>query len=359
MIDTDVDTPDAALEKPPTSSRTGKPATTNPALANDVPLPEPESPCKPANTFRFGQTILVLVLISCAGALAWLALLRANPENDARPTASSEALDNITQVATNEATATTTPDSVTPEAVATQAEGTTASRGDNSNVTTVNVAEVAITDLQGTRRVEAKVTSSSTSEGSITGQNTSANITEDNSPQLGWGTVGFAAPENMMLGKLEEVTLKISRSMPIAALKDVLQSQFNDSTDIVIMQSDVRLSNRMQAILTGASFSITQITPDIQAVSPEHATTWSWQIEANKTGEQKIFLTLVALIDVEGKDTAHAVETFRKEVRVNVTAGYQLRAFAGDNWQWLWAVIVAPAGLAFWRYVKSPNRNPG
>ena len=343
MIDTDVDTPDAALEKPPTSTRTRKITATNPVLSNADPLPEPANFRKVKNTFRFGQTILVLMLVIGAGALAWLVMQRANPENEAGSAASTEA-----------------PGAVITDVKAVPAETTTTSLGDDNNsATAVNLAEVAITDLQSSQPAEAQATNPTTSEGSNTGENESANTVANNSPQLGWGTVGFAAPEKMTLGKLEEVSLKISRSMPIAALKDVLQSQFNDSTDIVIMQSDVRLSNRMQAILTGASFSITQITPDIQAVSPEHATTWSWQIEANKTGEQKIFLTLVALIDVEGKDTAHAVETFRKEVRVNVTAGYQLRAFAGDNWQWLWAVIVAPAGLAFWRYVKSPNRNSG
>jgi hypothetical protein len=109
----------------------------------------------------------------------------------------------------------------------------------------------------------------------------------------------------------------------------------------------IKVSDRMEAHLTGPMFQITAITPEIQAVSKYQQTEWRWQIHPKKEGKHELYLTLTALLDIDGHSTPRAIRTFESVIEVNVTAKQKLGSFFKKNWQWLLGSPIV-LGLMTW-----------
>lgn len=62
------------------------------------------------------------------------------------------------------------------------------------------------------------------------------------------------------------------------------------------MEKKIKVSNRMEARLSGYQFKITAITPEIQAVSQQQITSWSWEVIPKKEGDHNLHLTISALL---------------------------------------------------------------
>jgi hypothetical protein len=103
----------------------------------------------------------------------------------------------------------------------------------------------------------------------------------------------------------------------------------------------------MKAYLTGSHFNIRLINGSAEkAVNPNETTTWRWEVEPTKTGQQALHLSLYALISVAGREKPYEVKTFDTDIKVNVTWFARAQDFVSGNWQWLWSVILVP--LAAW-----------
>jgi hypothetical protein len=154
-------------------------------------------------------------------------------------------------------------------------------------------------------------------------------------------TAAFNAPEELRLGDSVEIHLLLSVSKPISDLKAEL-------TEIGEREgAQVRVAPVMEARLTGDGFRITAQRPERQVVGRTIDPEWIWDVEGTEGGSQQLHLTLTALITVEGERTPRPVRTFDEEIEIRVTLRQKVTGFIGDNWQWLWAVIVAPLlGLA-------------
>ena len=120
--------------------------------------------------------------------------------------------------------------------------------------------------------------------------------------------------------------------------------------------STVRVTDRMEAYLSGFMFHITPITPDIQAVSKKEQTEWKWEIHPKKEGEHKLHLTVTALLEVNGKNTPRTIITFDRTIIVNVTTTQKISSFVKDNWEWFWAATLVPVGGWLWKNRKQGRR---
>lgn len=169
------------------------------------------------------------------------------------------------------------------------------------------------------------------------------------------GSVAFNTPEEMQLGKAETVQLLLSPSDSGAEL----QQQITEAGKTEA--AEIRVSNRMQARLTGPGFQIEAISPEEQAISSTDTTEWKWDVTPTKTGEnQELHLTLTALIDVEGQETPRQIRTFDRTIDVPVTWGQRfgvIGTFITTNWQWFWTVILVP--IALWLYRKYRKQKSG
>ena len=182
--------------------------------------------------------------------------------------------------------------------------------------------------------------------------------------QLDWGAAAFAAPEKMQIRTTREVNFDVSPSIPVDQLEKDLRERIKDelSTYRFVMETKVKLSNRMGAHLSGAGFTITRNSPEEQVVLSGETTTWRWQIEPKDTGEQLLFLSLDARIEVDGQYSAYVVRTYSRKITVDVLAGDWIMHFIKSNWQWLWAVVLGPLILAVWQWLnrrRKPNKKSG
>jgi hypothetical protein len=83
-------------------------------------------------------------------------------------------------------------------------------------------------------------------------------------------------------------------------------------------------------------------------ISREVNTEWQWEVKARESGKQNLHLTLTAIVG----SSKRAIRTFDEVITVEVTATQRLTNFVQNNWQWLWAVIVAPALPVIWKTRK-------
>ncbi len=93
---------------------------------------------------------------------------------------------------------------------------------------------------------------------------------------------------------------------------------------------EVRVSDTMEAQLAGVGFRIEAITPTVQLVPGEGATQWKWAIAATKSGEQRLHLTLSAVLTQEGRDRQYTIRTFARTLVVDVTLRERLGGFVDD-----------------------------
>ncbi len=117
----------------------------------------------------------------------------------------------------------------------------------------------------------------------------------------------------------------------------------------------IRVSDRMEARLSGPDFVITAVTPEVQAVTRTDVTEWKWEVKPLTKGRQHLHLTVSVLINVDGASTLRTIRTFDKQIEVEVTWYQNVSSFLEGNWQWFWATILVPVAGLLWRKQKGSN----
>jgi hypothetical protein len=118
----------------------------------------------------------------------------------------------------------------------------------------------------------------------------------------------------------------------------------------------VKISENMQARLTGKGFEITAITPEEQLISARETTEWNWEVKAMKPGAQRLYLTLSAIVKFQGETKTRVIRTFEREMLVKVSIRKRVVAFVGKNWQWLWTALVVPVLGWLWKRRAAKKR---
>ncbi len=163
----------------------------------------------------------------------------------------------------------------------------------------------------------------------------SIKFVDDILAHLDWGNIAFNAPSTMKYKQPQLVELLLSPSLSIAQLQEQLD-QIQDAES-----ARVRISNRMEAQLTGRGFTIQALTPHLQAITSE-TSRWRWEVTPTEHGKQRIYLALLAHIAVAGRDAPLVVRTFDRTIEVTITPSQRVSGFVQDNWQWLWTAVFIP-----------------
>ncbi len=150
------------------------------------------------------------------------------------------------------------------------------------------------------------------------------------------GAVVFNVPSKINIDDSPQIQLILSLADSIETLKKLITEEGKK------IGATIKISNRMEARLTGYKFQISAITPEIQAVSKHRQTEWKWEIHPKEEGTNKLHLTVTALLDIDGHSTPRAIRTFDKDIEVQVTNRQKILLFFQNNWQWLWAAILLP-----------------
>lgn len=166
---------------------------------------------------------------------------------------------------------------------------------------------------------------------------------------LKFGSIAFNVPANVNIEDSFQIQLILSLAADSEKLKlSIIEEGEKEG-------ATVKVSNRMEARLTGAKFQIATITPEIQAVSEISETVWRWEIFPKEEGKHKLHLAMLAFVEIDGNNTPRTVTTFHKIIIVDVTTKQKLWYFFKNNWQWLWIAILVPIATGLWKRRKNKN----
>ena len=159
--------------------------------------------------------------------------------------------------------------------------------------------------------------------------------------------VAFNAPDSVMvLGSVSHIQLLLSAE----ETEEALRAEITESGPVESHQVDI--TQTMEAHLEGDGFEITSITPDTQAISLHKTVEWRWDVKAVKPGQQRLSLTLNAVVFYQNTQTRHTFKTFGKDIRIRVTVRQRVEGFVANNWKWLWTALIVPLAGYLWKRWK-------
>ena len=158
---------------------------------------------------------------------------------------------------------------------------------------------------------------------------TSTTVVDEIIRNLQWGNIVFNTPTVMQFGEPETVELLLSPTKPIQQLQSELERQGE------IESARVQISNRMRANLSSQGLKVQALVPEEQAIGSEVTTQWKWEVTPVEEGSQKLYLSLSAVITISERDAPIVIQTYSKDIEVQISIGQRVSRFLGTNWQWL------------------------
>jgi hypothetical protein len=174
--------------------------------------------------------------------------------------------------------------------------------------------------------------------------------------KLELGNVAFNSPTTLRLGEVRVIQVLLSKQKSMEDLKGMIAAEGEKKG------ARIRLSNQMQAKLSGSNFKITPIGSETQAISGTEVTEWNWEVIPTEAGDQRLHLTLSVVLSVEGERTPRTLQSIERTIDVSVTWSQWLSASVATNWQWLWTTLLIPMWAWFvgrGKREKEPVRKTG
>ncbi|MEM6910957.1 MAG: hypothetical protein AAF555_05175 [Verrucomicrobiota bacterium] len=156
--------------------------------------------------------------------------------------------------------------------------------------------------------------------------------------QLIEGSIAFDLPSIMKKGKATRIQLLLDPRKTQEELAAIAQENG------LVESERILLSDIMLARLQGNGLSILALSSEQQAVSLAGPTTWQWDVTPQASGKQTLFLSLDALLFVDGERQARTLRTFEREIEVEVAWGEDLLQTLQVHWQWMTGSVLIPLG---------------
>jgi Carboxypeptidase regulatory-like domain len=163
----------------------------------------------------------------------------------------------------------------------------------------------------------------------------------------------FNPPLQMQQGKTERIEVRISSQDIGPALTTGLQGRGTPQVQ------NIKVSSIMKVALTGDSgaFTIDPLSDEEQIVAGLPFATWRWDVTPLYSGVHTLHLKVVAVVHIpERGDRATDIPIDDKPIQVQVNAWFATKTFIGNNWQWLWTVIVVPGAGLIWGLRRRKKR---
>jgi hypothetical protein len=168
-----------------------------------------------------------------------------------------------------------------------------------------------------------------------------------------FGNIAYNTPRTMKRDDTEYIELVLGLDTPIEELKKMIEASGEKHG------TQIQVSNRMGAQLTGPDFSITEITPETQVVAQGMVTKWRWEVKPKTAGRHKLHVAIWAILIIEGQSTPSAIHTYDRDIDVYVPWPTQLAEFFKANWQWLWGALLVPLAGWLWQRKKGAKTSAG
>lgn len=184
-----------------------------------------------------------------------------------------------------------------------------------------------------------------------------------------WGNIAFNTPTSMNLEDKARIQLLLGLELAHSieelslGLKAELENEgINEGIVPHVESARVKVSERVEARLSGSDFEIKPITPEVQPVGSASVTGWKWDVKPKSSGRHYLDLILNALISIDGQSTPKTIRTFHRKIAVEVRWSQRISGFISESsgfisehLEWFWATIIA--GIAGWLF-KKDSKNP-
>jgi RNA polymerase sigma-70 factor, ECF subfamily len=155
------------------------------------------------------------------------------------------------------------------------------------------------------------------------------------------GRLLFNPPERMRLGQTERVEVRLTRTLD---LDEELFQQLRGHGEPRI--EEIPTAPLMAVALQGDAFRIIAYSDDEQAVTREDITTWEFDIQALKRGQQRLVMCVSLRIPIPGQSLERkSIPVREAKIDVNVGAPVVVGLFVSSNWQWFIGTAIAIAAV--------------
>jgi hypothetical protein len=154
------------------------------------------------------------------------------------------------------------------------------------------------------------------------------------------GRLLFNPPDRMQLGQTERVEVRLTRTLKLDA--ELLRDLRGHGEPQV---EEIPTAPLMAVTLKGDGFRITAYSDEEQSITQDGITTWEFDIQAHKRGQQRLVMCVSLRIPVPGQPLEHKSIPVREaviDVQVGVPAVMQ---FVAGNWQWFIGTAIAIAAV--------------
>lgn len=155
------------------------------------------------------------------------------------------------------------------------------------------------------------------------------------------GRLLFNPPDRMQLGQTERVEVRLTRTLELdAELFEHLRGHGKPQVE------EIPTAPLMAVTLKGDGFQITPYSDEEQSVTREGITTWEFDIQALKRGQQRLVMCVSLRIPVPGQPLEHKSIPVREAIiDVQVGAPALIAHFVSSNWQWFIGTAIAIAAV--------------
>lgn len=163
--------------------------------------------------------------------------------------------------------------------------------------------------------------------------------------QLNLATIAFSVPEQTNISEPVVVQLLIDLSKTEKELTEMLERTSNR------FSANVAVSKVVIANLESTGLNIKPITSIKQPLALSEPTEWLWSVEPESPGHYTLFLSISAVVKVDGDKETRQIKTFTKSLEVEITPKQWLKKWFDKNWQWAWSALLIPVvAFIFNRY---------
>ena len=155
------------------------------------------------------------------------------------------------------------------------------------------------------------------------------------------GRLLFNPPERMRLGQTERVEVRLTRTLE---LDEELFRDLRGHGEPQI--EEIPTAPLMAVALKGDAFRITAYSDDEQAVTQDGITTWEFDVQALKRGQQSLVMCVSLRIPIPGQPLEHkSIPVREATIDVQVGAPVLVAHFVSSNWQWFIGTAIAIAAV--------------
>jgi hypothetical protein len=165
--------------------------------------------------------------------------------------------------------------------------------------------------------------------------------------KLRTGNLAYITPEKMKTGQTALVTARIATDKVSA---DELSKGMSTGEGGKVATARTPISIKMKMILKGADFDITSLSSEEQFVAGDTPTIWEWQITPKRSGELRLRLAAVVVLQEISRD----LPVVDRDIAVEVNVGYEFTKFLETTWQWIIGAVgtVLVAGWKLLQYLR-------